>query len=283
MAKKDATAGERLCTYIRREVLRGDLWPQVISSLTPLARGRELAAYLEEMSALHLTGPLVAGGKCISEEFGPVDQTASIEFEKTFAQFIRETTELTGARRREFEGRILRLATDSVRSARRNISPSTDKAVREFAFSRHKCCYLCGRKLIFARAEAIDDLTEEEKDLVFEAEHLWPQSYGGDSDVINLLPACHGCNRRKANFASWAMVDIQSLILGLNPSPEDLGRVSGQHRFSLLSRSACMLAEAEGLTLRDAFLKVRHGVTPYLNNTSDVADFFNLRNIHEED
>jgi hypothetical protein len=47
MPKKDTTAGERLCTYIKREVLVGELWPQVIESLTPLARAGDLAFFFE--------------------------------------------------------------------------------------------------------------------------------------------------------------------------------------------------------------------------------------------
>jgi 5-methylcytosine-specific restriction endonuclease McrA len=283
MPKKDVTAGERLCTYIRREILRGDLWPQVISSLTPLARGRDLARYFEEVSAVHLTGRLICGGKCLSEQLGPAEEMASTEFEQPYLQFIRETTELTGQRRKEFESRILRLATEAIRAARRDISPSTDKAVREFSQRRHKHCYLCGKNLIFARGDALEMLNDKEREGVFEAEHVWPQSYGGDSDFENLLPACSSCNRKKANFANWSMVDVQSLILGLNPSPENLGGISGPHRFSLLSKAACEAADEEGLTLREAFLKVRHGVTPYVYNAFDVADFFNLRNVHEED
>ena len=279
MPKKDATAGERLCTYIRREVLLGELWPQVIDSLTPLARANELAAFFEELVAVQLAGRLVSGGKMISESIGGIDQIASEEFEKDFLAFIRETTELTGKRRKEVEKKILTRASDAVRVARKKEIPRTvEAAVLRFAKNQHPHCYLCGRGLVFARADELDALTAEPRKRVYEAEHIWPLSYGGDSDEDNLLPACSECNRIKDNYPCWAIVDVQSLTLGINPSPQDLGRVSGLHRFSLLSRAAWVLADTEGITLKEAFVDLGPGIAPYVYRPNDAADFFNLRN-----
>ena len=176
------------------------------------------------------------GGRDISEEVGTVDQNASEEFEQQFLGFVRETTELTGRRRKEVEGRLVALGADAVRAARNSeIPPGVAKAVRRFAETKHRHCSLCGRSLVFATEDTLLQLPPEERKLVYAAGHVWPQSYSGDSDEDNLLPACSSCNRAKDNYPTWAMVDVQSISLGINPRREVLDRLSGTHRFAMLS------------------------------------------------
>jgi 5-methylcytosine-specific restriction endonuclease McrA len=279
MAKRDVTTGERLCTFIRTEVLTREFWPQVTAALAPTVRSAELAAFFEEVAAVHLTGRLVTGGRDISEEVGAIDDIASDEFEQKYRAFIRETTELSGKNRKEAESRLLRLGADAVRAARKGEIPSgVAKAVRRFAETRHRHCYLCGRTLLFVGEDGLAALDEEQRNLVYEAEHVWPQSYGGESEEENLLPACNGCNRAKGNYPCWAMVDVQSIALGMNPRQGVLDRISGPHRFALLSWAAMERAHRDNLTLKDAFRTIGPAITVRVLRPHQAADFFNLRN-----
>ncbi|MDA1229494.1 MAG: HNH endonuclease, partial [Planctomycetota bacterium] len=117
----------------------------------------------------------------------------------------------------------------------------------------------------------------------YTADHIWPRSFGGNSTAENLLPACGECNQKhKSDFASWAMTGIQSVILGINPPPDDLRRIAGVHRFALHHRQAQILAISERLSLRDAYLRIGPSSDPRTVNARDSAHFFNLTNTDVE-
>ena len=97
------------------------------------------------------------------------------------------------------------------------------------------------------------------------------------------VSACHSCNQHKTNFANWAMVDIQSLVLGMPDTsasgeesvPDSLRRVPGWQRFALTSRTAHSLAQRESLTLKQAYYRIRSRVLlhPKVLRPGDVPIF----------
>lgn len=61
-------------------------------------------------------------------------------------------------------------------------------------------CYLCGIPLSRKRKRS-DSYT---------IEHVWPISFGGDTTIENLLPACGSCNSKRGHVLSWAAGPVQS-------------------------------------------------------------------------
>lgn len=275
MPKRDITDGERLCSFIKRELSPPDIWSSVASRLTALGRGHQLANLFEEIAAVQLTGRLVIGGKSIADQIGGRESLGEIEYCQLLRDFVRETTEIGAKVWKDVGKRLLNRCVEGVRACYENVTKPLDQQVRQQA-GRKPRCFLCGEELIIARNEQIAALSDENQKRVYEVEHVWPRSYGGNSILENLLPACHECNNRKGNYASWGMVDVQALILEPNPPPEQLQRISGQRRFALLSRSALELADQENLTLKEAFRQLGSGIAPYVIRSSDATDFFNV-------
>ena len=143
-------------------------------------------------------------------------------------------------------------------------------------------CYSCGGEL---DPQALSQVSVENGKLIpnpqyLEYEHLWPHSFGGDSIAENLLPSCPYCNRAKANVASWEWMPVQSVIPEfLARSPTLSGpKASKQVKIGLHIRAATACARLNGTTLKNAYI----AIGPRLNDihvvdTSDTADFFNLR------
>ena len=278
MPKRDATDGERLCTLIQRRIVAPGKWTLVEDALTPLTRARDLTHFFREIAAIQLTGKLISGGISIRIALAPLDTDAQLEaFDRQLRDLFRTSTALGFHERRDIEPQILNRLRDAVNAATGDISPKTLNDVRHFARHSHNWCYLCQRKLQFFSLDSLPLGVDRES--LFEAEHVWPQSYGGNSEIENLLPACHSCNRHKANYPNWAMVDIQSMIHGLDPSQEELRRIPGSRRFSLISRQACQLADRKSMTLKEAFQEIGPGIEPYVLDSQDVADFFNISNV----
>src|SRR5207249_4601668 len=105
-----------------------------------------------------------------------------------------------------------------------------------------------------------------------------PHCFGGESEDENLLPACGKCNStRKRDFASWALVHIHSLSLGMNPSVNALKSVDGTLRFALQYHAARKLAEKRKWTLRAALLRLGPWTEdPRVLDETMAGDFFNL-------
>lgn len=54
-------------------------------------------------------------------------------------------------------------------------------------FMLGRCCYYCGHPLILKQATV---------------DHLQPQSRGGEDTILNVVPACMSCNRRKGTLTA---------------------------------------------------------------------------------
>ena len=179
---------------------------------------------------------------------------------------------------------VFRLVRDAVLATYGDVT----KADEDFVLGQAgwpRVCFLCNRQLEMVRGDRATQLPKELRALAVEFEHIWPRSFGGNTIAANLALACHGCNQRKSNFANWAMVDVQSLVLGWNPSDDALKSIAGSRRFALISRSVFRLAHEESLTLKQAHLRIqtRIAAKPKVRRIVDAADFFNLTCLSGDD
>ena len=73
------------------------------------------------------------------------------------------------------------------------------------------------------------------------------------------------------------MPDIQSLLLGFDPSENEYTSVNGGHKFALHHSKAKAIAIRRNISLKQAFMLLGPWEkTPRLVDEYDVGDFFNL-------
>ena len=255
------THGERLYGFLRallaESLPRGELedW------LEPVGMTSEWVEYFEQLSAVGLTGRVVAAGRSLSKTFAD-----RILFRQQYRSYLNDFLLVSKA---VLDG-LLGFAIEAVDVADGKISDGLRKERRAWAERRRPNCYLCATYLNFE---------DEKSDEYCTLEHLWPSSYGGDSIAENLLPACALCNRaRKADFATWATTSVQSVLRGLNPDTKDPYLLSGPALFALHNWAGQRYAIRHKTNLRDAFLQIGPWTEPRVVNKREVAYFFNLRN-----
>lgn len=262
------TAGEQLAHFVSKRLLNGVRWDAVAEALVCTGRSEQLCIFFAEIATINLTCKIIVAGTSLLRATTDRPARSSLDgmFQSDFREFIRERLYVNPPMSDE----LFRYALRGVQSAGRDVSATERKEFKVWAKREHKNCYMCGRDL---------DFEEKDKDLKFTLEHIWPQCYGGDSVKDNWLPACATCNsQKKGAFATWAMAPIQSLVIGFDPSENDLTAVTGSHRFALQHLTAQRIASERQISLKKALMQVGTWAAPRLLDQSDVGDFFNLAN-----
>jgi hypothetical protein len=254
---KPSTAGERLCQFVFKGLEDERTWRYLENAIRPLGDCVGMAAYYRHHAALFLTCKLISFGKSVTE-LDPGNMT-----------LLSTAVEGFPWNRLNSGNRLLRFLADAVKYSNRPISPGTARDLLTYAKSRHPYCYICGMSL---------DFHDNKSRAYYTAEHLWPSAYGGDSTEDNLLPACMDCNGKKGSIATWVSTDVHALFLGMNPSGDRLKAIHFPQRYALYHRASYSLATAEGLSLKNAFLRLRHWVDATVYDSECPADMFNIKN-----
>jgi len=272
------TAGEILCTYIKRNLFDANAWSELSSSLYSTGRGEQWSEFVEEVVATQLACRFVTAGSSIAESLGGKKCVGELLFRQEMRSITTET--MACSLDRKIRARLDDLIERAVLATYGSVSDA-DKMLLRAEVGKRPRCYLCN-SFLELRLDSVLFPTDEQKKRVIEYEHVWPRAFGGDTIIDNLALSCHDCNNRKASYANWSMVDIQSLVLAHNPSDESLAKIPGLRRFAMLSYAAHRIADKGSLSLKSAHLRLQHEViTPKLRRTTDVADFFNLINYSE--
>jgi hypothetical protein len=261
------TAGEQLASFIEQRVLNRASWNPVADSLLCTGRSEVLCDFFHEVTIVSLTCRIVVAGTSLLKESDhrPARLTSDASFETEFRDFIRERLSL----RPPLSADLIRNAIRAVESARHDATSKERGAFKRWSQRAHPLCYMCGCQL---------DFSEQDPVTKFTLDHIWPQRFGGDSTEGNWLPACGSCNnKKKRDFASWAMPDVQSVVLGFDPSDNEYTSVNGSHRFALHQLVARKLAIQRRVSLKRALTTLGPWErTPRLIDESDIGDFFNL-------
>lgn len=211
--------------------------------------------------AVALTGQVVAGGRTFRGRHGN-----STPFGTEFRSYLNDALIID----KDDVNRLMRMATSAVDESNRSISNGLRQRFRRWAMTNHPHCYLCNRLL---------DFSDEASNRAYTADHIWPQSFGGDSIEDNLLPACKECNgTHKRNFATWAMTSVQAVIYEIDPAAESLNRMPGTSRFAIHHRKVQQFAVDVRVSLKDAYQRVGPSEDIRTLNRNEVAHFFNLAN-----
>ena len=205
--------------------------------LLPTGRDADLGEFFRQITAVHLSGRLVKGGRSFLTDV----HIDSPEFDGQLKTFLSSYPLFS----LNEKGRLFRLTKGAIRAS----------------VSRYRTEY--GGGCATGRSRLTNIVTSAERRWIlrttrpvvaFTIDHIWPTTYGGNSSLDNLLPACAACNNnKKADYASWAMCDVQSLILGIDPPDALLGDIHGSRKFALHNRAAFTLAEAKGVSLKKHF------------------------------
>lgn len=254
------TKGEILREFILEELIAGREWSNLGRLLSPTGRSNQLIEFFQEITAVSTVGRLVRAGIDIAEEL----ETSSPEFIHDYSQFVRETFSAS----KSISDELLRLAVEAVKAARKDATTKQRQGFRKAAQSKSESCYLCGVKLVFE-----DDANHA----AYSLDHVWPRSYGGDSESENFIACCRECNNsKKQNYANWAMPSIQAILYPLNATSEQLGQMNGSHRFAIHHMAAHRVAQQRGISLKRAFQSIGPWKTLTTIDNSVVADFFNI-------
>ena len=250
------TNGQYLARYLLDHHLdgQGRRWSGLGSALLASNRGGDWVEAFQEMVSLQLTRRLILAGDALVGRHGlPAAETE-------IKQMIIDTmvVHYTSA------GNVYERPLPAIRSARETTSNSVRRSVEALTRREMSYCYLCGTEVDFSA----DDHQ------AFTLDHVWPRAYGGNSDFENLLGACRSCNDAKASEPSWAMYPIQSFVAGFEV--QDLGDMPKVMRFAVQARAAKQLAKREGLSLRDAYLRLGRPGPPVVVSGVTAVDLFNL-------
>jgi hypothetical protein len=260
-AYRSTTSGEALYQFFRNWLVEGipsDLLDQWLSRIE---YGEDWSEFVEQLIAVWLTGRSVAMGRSLKTLDGD-------SYQQRLGSFFRENL---AVKKRDMRDLVRRTET-AVDAAEKDLSQGLKNQFTRWARSDHAFCYMCATELDFERVNVPNSFTRE---------HIWPQSYGGDSILENLLPACAKCNaERKSSFATWAATSIQSAVLRMNPSDEDWKNLKGYHFFALHHYAGQRYAVENRLSLKEAFRKIGPWKSPpQILDANDVVHFFNITNV----
>lgn len=256
------TSGEALYHFFRTWLVQGipsDLLDQWLSRIEYF--GENWSEFIEQLIAVWLTGRSVAMGRSLKT-------LHEDSYQQQLRSFFKEHLAVTKQDMRD----LVRLTATAVDAAEKNLSQGLKNQFKQWARNHQTRCYMCRTDLDFESVNAPNSFTRE---------HIWPQSYGGDSILENLLPACGKCNaERKSSFATWATTSIQSALLRMHPSDEDWKNLKGYHFFALHHYAGQRYAIENRLSLKEAFLRIGPWTfPPQILDGNDVVHFFNITNV----
>ena len=255
------TSGERLYYFMRTWISEGTSLDEAFFWLRFLDNAEKWSEFIAQLIAVSLTGRVITAGRSLNELY-PNDAL----YEREFRSYLNGYLSID----KDSLNTLIRFALPAVSASQSSIPHGAGCELRSWARAEHPVCYLCGNNVSFS---------DENDDRAYTADHIWPVSFGGESIIENLLPACRQCNgQHKRDFATWAMTNIQAIILRMNPSEDDFRRVQGMHRFALHHRRVQQLAIDDGLSLKEAYLRIGPSGDLRSIDPNDVAHFFNLAN-----
>lgn len=253
--------------------------------LAGVSRSKSIAEFVHGVVVLHVFGRLLQAAKAYRDKHLD-DEANSLPLIETF---LVDKLSISRATCANFDA-LAPLALDAVRASRRNshsVSQGKRREVQEEFKSAFRC-YSCGVEL--DPLERRKKVPHPEKPWRMipngrfaEYEHIWPHSFGGDTIVSNLAPACLPCNLAKENSVSWEWTLVQSVLpsVGIGIPTLESRHTSRAIKMSLHMRAAILYARKYGATLKDSLRTIGPRETSVMIvDVDDTPDFFNLH-VHD--
>ncbi|WP_460927100.1 HNH endonuclease [Pseudomonas sp. MC6] len=260
---KPVTSGESLFQFIITDVIgRSKISElQVLSLLQIGGRLEEFSDYYIGVFAANLMARALKKAERLELLYPD-----SNENQNQLVRYIQESFEISRASNSGVLDRFAFLTMQAEKSSRRDINASTRKLSASRGLNN---CYVCGRDIYEVTTDPAAKL---------ELEHIWPQSFGGDSKVDNLLPSCCDCNREKGSMLLWQNSNVHSFVLKPSPSVDEWTSIKRKEKIAQHRRSIFLHACENKTTLKDAALAI--GCVNLMSVRSldgdDAVDFFNF-------
>lgn len=264
---KPVTSGERLFQFIVSNIIGKERASSLdyISLIQIGGREDDLIDYYSGVFASNFIMRCIKKAKWIDKN-DPLhaDCNALERHKKALINYFLTSLEIP---RNSLGGNLEQLANlviDAYKATKKDITPTVRKQFKK----RPDKCYICG--------SLIDDTSGATHK--YELEHIWPQSYGGDSIVENLLPSCCYCNKDKSHMLLWQNADVSSFVL--TPMAE-LNELQSIHKPVRIARHRRLIFEhacKQKVSLKNAALAV--GSVELANikfiDREDSVDFYNF-------
>ncbi|MGH1450183.1 MAG: HNH endonuclease [Pseudomonadaceae bacterium] len=261
-----STAGEHLFQYIISTIIGKESQTELRNTSILKAGGRatEFFEYFLGTYSFNFTGRCIRKAKSIRNSIE--DENLHHRLLINYFQKTLEIPEHPGERNLE---RLAALTFEAVYQSGKKISKQTKKNVRH---GKDICtCYICGKQIL---------LKSQTPDEIVKYEHIWPSSYGGNSIVDNLLPACEKCNDHKADMLLWQDSHVHSFVLSPTPSEEEWKKIKRSIKIAKHRSRIFEIACANELTLKEAAIEAGPIDTEIASlhsiDEDDCIDFFNL-------
>jgi hypothetical protein len=266
-----STSGERLYDVLVKKFVNNtsDLHGSFLN-LENLDIGRrkvDFADYYSGIFCFNLTARLIKAAKFIIEQPELEDSL----HHGNMLEFLYNQLEINPfSYDRKYVNSLINLSLEAARTSEQNISSSTKGAViRECkALYGNLTCYICGCDVF--------EKNDDPENLILQYEHIWPRSYGGDSAIYNLLPACSICNNAKDCMLLWQDSHVHSFVLKPNPSLEEKTRITRPAKIAKHRQEIFKFACENKTTLKDAAFEI--GPYDFQNvkftDPDDSSDFF---------
>jgi 5-methylcytosine-specific restriction endonuclease McrA len=266
-----STAGERLFQYIVNTVI-GENSHIELQNLQLLRAGGRSDEFFEYFLGTYSFNFM---GRCLRKA-SSIRKTVEDEslHQGLLTKYFQKTLEMPNVAGERNLDQLALLTFHAVSYSGKSISKRTKLNVRN---SQNLCtCYICGKEIVHK---------SDDPELLIKYEHIWPSSYGGDSAVDNLLPACEKCNSQKADMLLWQDCHIHSFILPPDPSEEEWKKITRAKKIAKHRAKIFDIACNKSLTLKEAAIEAGpidvHISSLYSLDEDDCVDFFNF-NIREK-
>lgn len=262
------TSGERLLFMLLRNHSDWHALADVlkIANVQMARRYDGLTNFFVGASILHLQQRLIRQGQDVRER-NPFDRSQQI------VEMSERAQDVVGLGPASYSGNFSALIDEVLTSAEqldKTIGNGLKKAVKR-AGPDH--CYSCGLQFGIVPSGGTDVLMAS-------ADHIWPRALGGDSVESNLIPTCNICNSKKGHIAAWQMAWIQPVVFSDMDEVRSLEVFPRELKIGLHIRAAMAYAQANGTTLKDAFLTIGPREELVRIDPGQGYDFFNLR-VHD--
>lgn len=264
---KPATAGEVLFQFIISNIIG----KKRIASLDDLSlieiggRSDALVDYYSGIFASNLMMRCIKKAKWLDES-DPLsaDVNALKRHKKSLNSYFLASLEIP---RGSLGGgdleQLANLVIDAYKMTKKEITETVRKQ-----FKKPDFCYICGTDVNGVQSSGGN----------YELEHIWPQSYGGDSTVENLLPSCTHCNKAKGSMLLWQNADISSFVLMPMAENNELKSMDKRVRIARHRRKIFEYACSEKISLKEAAQGVGSVQLASLKfiDRDDSVDFYNF-------
>lgn len=257
-----STTGEILFQFILRELYQAHSLTE-IQSLSILSFGGRTDFFSEYFLGISALNTLTRCIKKAERIRGIDDETLRHPLMVTYIQ------DALGIARQGDQAvdQLARLSLQAAADSKRPIKDSVKKTLRNGLDELP--CYVCGG---MCRHRSSD-----EKEAI-EYEHLWPASFGGNSVIDNILPACWACNKAKDDMLLWHTGHLFSFLLKPDPSQEELKSISRKEKIARYMQSIFDRACEDRIPLKLAAIAIGSVNTNsiYAIDSSDAIDFSNF-------